>query len=52
MTKDYVLMALAKKWTCKYTKREVEKWQKRIDDIQDERSKRYRHWKSMQEPEW
>lgn len=24
MTKDYVLMALAKRWTCKYTKREVE----------------------------
>ena len=33
-------------------RRNVEKWQKRIDDIQRERSSRYCHWKSMQEPEW
>ncbi len=33
-------------------RRNVEKWQKRIDDIQRERSSRYRHWKSMQDPEW
>ena len=33
-------------------RRNVEKWQKRIDDIQRERSSRYCHWKSMQDPEW
>lgn len=33
-------------------RRNVEKWQKRIDDIQRERSSRYRHWKSMQDVEW
>lgn len=33
-------------------RRNVEKWQKRIDDIQEERSSRYCHWKSMQDPEW
>jgi hypothetical protein len=33
-------------------RRNVEKWQKRIDDIQNERSSRYRHWKSMQDSEW
>lgn len=33
-------------------RRNVEKWQKRIDDIQNERSSRYCHWKSMQDSEW
>ena len=33
-------------------RRNVEKWQKRVDDIQRERSSRYCHWKSMQDPEW
>lgn len=33
-------------------RRNVEKWHKRVEDIQNERSRRYRHWKSMQEPEW
>ena len=33
-------------------RRNVEKWQKRVEDIQNERSKRYRHQKSMQDPEW
>ena len=33
-------------------RRNVEKWQKRIDDIQRERSRRYCDWKSMQKPEW
>ena len=33
-------------------RRNVEKWQKRVEDIQNERSSRYCHWKSMQEPEW
>ena len=33
-------------------RRNVEKWQKRIDDIQRERSSRYCHWKSMQDVEW
>lgn len=33
-------------------RRNVEKWQKRVDDIQNERSSRYCHWKSMQDPEW
>lgn len=33
-------------------RRNVEKWQKRIDDIQNERSMRYMEWKSMQDPEW
>ena len=33
-------------------RRNVEKWQKRVEDIQNERSSRYCHWKSMQDPEW
>ena len=33
-------------------RRNVEKWQKRIEDIQNERSMRYMEWKSMQDPEW
>jgi hypothetical protein len=33
-------------------RRNVEKWQKRIDDIQNERSMRYMEWKSQQDPEW
>ena len=33
-------------------RRNVEKWQKRVEDIQNERSMRYMEWKSMQDPEW
>lgn len=33
-------------------RRNIEKWQKREKDIQDERSRRYRHYKSMQDAEW
>ena len=33
-------------------RRNVKKWQKRIDDIQRERSSRYCYWKSMQDTEW
>ena len=33
-------------------RRNIEKWQKREKDIQNERSRRYRHWKSKQETEW
>ena len=33
-------------------RRNVEKWQKRVEDIQYERSSRYCDWKSMQDPEW
>jgi len=33
-------------------RRNIEKWQKREKDIQNERSKRYRNWKSEQDVEW
>ena len=33
-------------------RRNIEKWQKREKDIQRERSRRYRNWKSQQEVEW
>ncbi len=33
-------------------RRNIEKWQKREKDIQNERSRRYRHYKSMQDTEW
>ena len=33
-------------------RRNIEKWQKREEDIQLERSRRYRDWKSNQETEW
>lgn len=33
-------------------RRNIEKWKKREKDIQNERSRRYRHYKSMQETEW
>ena len=33
-------------------RRNIEKWQKRKKDIQRERSRRYRDWKSKQETEW
>jgi hypothetical protein len=33
-------------------RRNIEKWQKREKDIQFERSRRYRYYKSMQDTEW
>ena len=33
-------------------RRNIEKWQKREKDIQNERSRRYRDWKSKQDAEW
>ena len=33
-------------------RRNIEKWQKREKDIQNECSRRYRHYKSMQDTEW
>ena len=33
-------------------RRNIEKWQKREKDIQNERSRRYRDWKSKQDVEW
>ena len=33
-------------------RRNIEKWQKREKDIQQERSRRYRNWKSKQDTEW
>jgi len=33
-------------------RRNIEKWQKREKDIQDERARRYRHWKFQQDIEW
>lgn len=34
------------------SRRNIEKWQKREKVIQDERSRRYRDWKSKQDIEW
>lgn len=33
-------------------RRNIEKWKKRENDIQNERSRRYRDWKSKQDIEW
>ena len=33
-------------------RRNVDKWQNRIDDIQAELYSRYRYWRLMQDPEW
>ena len=33
-------------------RRNIEKWQKREKAIQNERSRRYRDWKSKQDTEW